>query len=561
MMNDMDWVGNNRKAIAPLRVSSYGQEDNTSRITQERDIRAYCQEMGLQLVEVIPIVETARKSDLRKKYTAALNKALKQGTRHIIFHKYDREARNLTDNENNEYLVREGRIVLHYVSDGKILHKCSPDSEFLNRDIHAAINKHYSRDLSTKVRKATHTKAGTGWYPGTHPPLGYMNQKLKSEKGHDRRRGSIIVPDPNPRIVKQVQREFELRASKPPMSALQIRKKIIEENLIPLGEIKNYHVGTIDRRLRNIFYDGRFIWQGVEYQGKHEKIIPREIFWKVQATFGVKNPYHRNDDALFGNGWMKCGHPECGCNIIYDPIKKTIKATGESKIFKYYHCTNGKKIHESLQGMRTTEEKLMEQFEPAVKQISIREDFRDELLVALTQTQDKTRKAMKRDMESFEVALASLHERENRAYDRWDSGEISKETYNQQRMRLQEDQLHYAGLMKQTQLAINDVSNECVKSILQLATNAESLWKRRSSQERRELLNELLSNPVLDGLTVRYEIIKPLRTLSEMKTDERWRRERDSNSRGDFSPAPLARVCLRPLGHLSARYPESDGSS
>lgn len=31
-----------------------------------------------------------------------------------------------------------------------------------------------------------------------------------------------------------------------------------------------------------------------------------------------------------------------------------------------------------------------------------------------------------------------------------------------------------------------------------------------------------------------------------------WRRRRDSNPRGGFPPAPLAGVCLRPLGHVSA---------
>lgn len=49
--------------------------------------------------------------------------------------------------------------------------------------------------------------------------------------------------------------------------------------------------------------------------------------------------------------------------------------------------------------------------------------------------------------------------------------------------------------------------------------------------ERRELLDKPLSNRWLDGLTVRYEIIKPLRTLSEMKENEIWRTGRDSNSR------------------------------
>ncbi len=40
----------------------------------------------------------------------------------------------------------------------------------------------------------------------------------------------------------------------------------------------------------------------------------------------------------------------------------------------------------------------------------------------------------------------------------------------------------------------------------------------RATTQPPKPLNQL-SNWVLDGVTVRYEIIKPLRTLSEMKTD------------------------------------------
>ena len=109
------WLGKNRKAIAPLRVSSSGQEGNTSWLTQKRECEEYCQRHGLELIQTVPIVETARKSELRTKYKAAISKALKEGIQHILFHKFDREARNLTDNESNEELVRLGKIVLHYM--------------------------------------------------------------------------------------------------------------------------------------------------------------------------------------------------------------------------------------------------------------------------------------------------------------------------------------------------------------------------------------------------------------------------------------------------------------
>lgn len=260
----MDWLGKNPKAIAPLRVSSYNQRENTSHTTQENEIRRYCEEAGLELVKVFPLVESARRSELRKKYVEALNWGVNNRIRHIVFYKFDREARNLTDNERNENLVRDDKIVLHYVSDRKVYHKHSPDTDFFMRDINAVTNKHYSRELSTKVKAATHTKAESGWYPGTHTPLGYLHQKLKDDQGREFRRGSIIVPDPNEKVRRQILREFELRGVHK-LSLGEIRKQIIAEKLIPLDRRASYAISSIDRRLKSRFYIGFFEWQGKEY--------------------------------------------------------------------------------------------------------------------------------------------------------------------------------------------------------------------------------------------------------------------------------------------------------
>jgi hypothetical protein len=487
-MGEVEWIGKNRKAIAPLRVSSAGQEGNTSWLTQKRDCEEYCRRHGLELIEAVQIVETASKPELRKKYAAALNRAFKQNIQHILFHKYDREARNLTDNEANEKLVREGKIVLHYVADGKVLHRNSPDSDFLMRDYQAVQNKHYSRDLSSKVRRATQAKAEDGWWPGCRPPDGYVQQKLKSARGFERRRGAIIVPDPNPLTLKRVQREFEIRAETPTPALREIRNRIVTEGLVPADQVGKYHTGSIERRLKNIFYDCRFEWNGVEHPGKHERIIPAATFWKVQETFGIKTPYRKNPNALFGSGWLKCGEPTCGCDITFDPKTKTIKATGAQKTYRYYRCSNGKRVHPTLKSV--SEDAIMDQFAGAVRVISIREDFRDELLRAVNETLVKARRAVKDDLDRFESALVAVKEKEDRAYDRYDAGEIDRETYNRQRKRFQEEQLQYTAMMKQAQTAISDAALETVESIIELATNAESLWKHMTTEERRLLLDK-----------------------------------------------------------------------
>lgn len=57
---------------------------------------------------------------------------------------------------------------------------------------------------------------------------------------------------------------------------------------------------------------------------------------------------------------------------------------------------------------------------------------------------------------------------------------------------------------------------ETAKSILELAKNATSLWKSMEVEERKEMLNELLSNPVLNAVNIEYKTKRPFEILSPM---------------------------------------------
>jgi predicted site-specific integrase-resolvase len=127
--------------IAILRVSSHRQKDNTSHETQEAEVRSYAAEAGIEIDRVFHLVESAKATEARKKYHAALNYALKQKIGAILFYMHDREARNLTDNETNERLVRAGQIEIHYVRDRKVLNRNSPEFEYIMRDFMAVNNK------------------------------------------------------------------------------------------------------------------------------------------------------------------------------------------------------------------------------------------------------------------------------------------------------------------------------------------------------------------------------------------------------------------------------------
>jgi hypothetical protein len=437
-------------------------------------------------VRVFSIVETASKSEARKQFKSARAWALANNVRHIVFLSSDREARNLKDNEENEVLVRQDRMVLHYAQDRKVLHKYSPDSDFFMRDVSCVTNKHYSRVLATKVKDGTQTKAESGWFPSTHLPDGYVHQKLKDDSGRELRRRSIIVLDPNKLTCRRVLREFELRAEG--CSLYAIRKQVIAEKLVPLEGRAKYHVSGIDRRLKSKFYIGRFDWRGVEYTGMHELFVPDELFWAVQATFGIKSPYVRPSEGVFGGGWLRCANGDCGCHIVYDPKKKLIKETGTVKVYKFYHCTNGKKVHPTMKGMTITEEKLFEQFEPAVDSISITEVFAKQVADALNETQKKARRAHDREAEGYRTALAELEGAEDEAYKDFKRGVLDDEQYRRAIKNARSERARVTELMNAANKTITDVSLETAKSILELAVSAKSLWVTRTAVPRQATL-------------------------------------------------------------------------
>lgn len=446
--NKIDISAKDKLAIGIVRVSSLGQKDNNSESFQTNEIREYAIRKNLKLNYLFCIVESAKSSEDRKVFNCIDQWATKHQIKHRIFYKPDREARNLTDIEQMIVRVRKKEIVVHYALENTSFdHKILP-SDILMRNMRAVFDSHYSTDLGHKIEAGQKAKAESGHFPGCNTPLGYEHRRTKSKSGFDKARGTYLAQSSNPKEVEQVQREFFHRGING-LSYEAIREKIIEEGFIHEDEIHKYRASSIERRLKNKLYRGLFDWCGVEYKGVHELIIPQDIVAKVQLTQGLRGQYKKETKGIFPNGWLKCADVGCGCHIVCDPKTKLIKSTGETKTYNYYHCTNGKGIHSSLRGMNVSETKIWEQLEGAVDAITIEEDWAKQLMTALNESRVKLQKAIKGDIENYKHALGLLREKENRAYDRYDSGEIDKNTYNDQRKRIHDEQINVTNLMEQ----------------------------------------------------------------------------------------------------------------
>ena len=125
-------------------------------------------------------------------------------------------------------------------------------------------------------------------------------------------------------------------------------------------------------------------------------------------------------------------------------------------------------------------------------------------------------------MEGYRQAILSTEQKEDDIYDDLKCGILDMDIYKRKIDKLRNEKRQYEDLLEHGQVAITDAFYETSERILELAKNAESLWYSRSPQERVKTLKRVLSNQLLDGVTIRYELKKPYQILAKMSKSEDW---------------------------------------
>jgi site-specific DNA recombinase len=527
-METSDWQGDsNKNTMLIIRRSGYGQKENTSGDTQLRESQDYAKRHGLNVVHTDSIIETAFKRKERRKFRALIQKALKENIRHVLFFWSSREARNLTDIEENDELIRAGKVIIHHVSEGKVYWKKTPDSDFTYRELNAVINKSESRSKSTMLKAALRTKALSGWWPYRHTPLGYIHSKNRDRYGNAIKGTATIAIDPDAAVVRLVQREFELRAQGTSYDEIR-SQNLAAPDLVPVDMRKTYSRHGIEDRLKNPFYWGYFYLKGdsTRYEGRHEKIIPEKIL-KAVALVNEGNGSKRKtsvspEDDVF-RGWLYCGHPECARLVTYEKKRKLVKSTGETKIYHLYRCSNSRRIH--TKHVYLSEQKIWEQFEPILEKVSITPAFAKDIQGALNEAHEQQKGMIQAQLEECRKYLKALEEKEDSTYDDLKRKLLDESQYERRMRRIRDERDEYQEQFERLKLANSESGAQAVQKVFELAIDAKSLWKEMSRQERVEYLKKVCSNPKMDGLTVQYETQNPFARLSAWKGFCEWRRE------------------------------------
>ena len=236
------------------------------------------------------------------------------------------------------------------------------------------------------------------------------------------------------------------------------------------------------------------VWEGKTYQGKHPPLVSSGLFNRVRQVFqGHNRPRYRKHEFAF-SGLLRCAYDECS---VTAEIKK------EKHI--YYHCT-GYRGKCDLPYFK--EHELGDRLGRVLRDIHIPDEVLGPLERAFQDDQVRAEKGKRQEMVRLNQRLASVRQRMDQAYmDKLD-GKISEDfwTRHSQEWQREEQQILLAirGLKDmEPDRALN------ATRILELANKAYFLYLRQNPVEKGKLLKIVLSNCLIDNVSIYPTYSKP----------------------------------------------------
>jgi site-specific DNA recombinase len=477
-----------KQAVVYARVSSKEQEKEGFSIpAQLKLLKEYAAAQDFTVAQEYVDVETAKQAG-----RAAFGQMVAYLKAHPAIHvllveKTDRLYRNLKD----WVTVDELEVEIHLVKEGVVLSRGSRSSEKFMHGIKVLMAKNYIDNLSEEARKGMQEKAEQGIWP-TVAPLGYRNVIGSDGK-------KIIEPDPE--VGPLIVRLFEWYATGT-LSLKEAAQKARAAGLVYRKSGAPVSVSTVHSTLRNRLYMGEFEWNGHLHLGKHQPLVSRELWERVQGVLdGRHAEKHRRVKHDFAfSGLIACGH--CGCSIVGE-IKK--------QRYVYYHCTGYKGRCEEPY---VREEIVERQFSELLGRLS----FDDEVL---DWVRDALRVSHADEKREHETAIARLRTESDRLQNRMHvmyvdklDGKVDGAFFERMSAEWRAEQDRCVREIERHQTADRSYLEEGVR-LLELARNAQRLFEKQESREKRRLLNFVVSNCSWKGGELTAALRQPFDLLSE----------------------------------------------
>ena len=272
--------------------------------------------------------------------------------------------------------------------------------------------------------------------------------------------------------------------------------------------------------LKNPFFVGRFVWQGIEYKGTHEPLVSMELFQRVRDTFAGRNkPKYRKHEFAFA-GLLTCAQDGC-----------TVTTELQKAKYVYYRCSHARGKC-SLPYMR--EQDVSDRLGELLKQIYVPETIARTIVDSLNADLNRSQAERQQQIAGLKQRLAALRTRMDALYEDKLDGKITEEFWTRK-------QAEYSDQERSIETALSSLSRPIttdrvlnVQRIFELANKTHFLYVTRNLTERGQLLKSVLLNCTTDGVNLWPAYRKPFALIFHRAKNEDW------SGRADLNCRPLA---------------------
>lgn len=325
--------------------------------SQIKEMMSIAERDGLEIVDVKREAHSSKEVGQRPVYNELLAEIRQGKFNGILTWAPDRLSRNAGDLGAVVDLMDQG--LLHEIRTYGQRFGNNPNEKFLLM-ILGSQAKLENDNKAVNVQRGLRTRCEMGLWPSV-PPTGYLTHPDKDKKCE------VIIDPHRAPIIKQI---FE-KAAYDGWSGRKIFYWLRDEVRFKTKHGKPLTLSNIYIILKSSFYHGEFEYpkgSGQWYKGKHETIISKELFEKVQEKLSSQNIVRVESKEFAFTRLITCGL--CGSGICADEKFKK-QQNGNIHRYVYYGCTKFKDKHCPCGYIR--EEDLIEQLANVLDKVSLDE--------------------------------------------------------------------------------------------------------------------------------------------------------------------------------------------
>ncbi len=470
------------------------------------ELEEFAAKEKLEIVASLCEAKTAKEPG-RIKFAEMLQKIENGEADGIISWHPDRLARNSIDGGKIIYMIDRGLI--KSLKFPTFWFEPTPQGLFMLQ-IAFGQSKYYVDSLSENTKRGLRQKIRNGIWP-SWAPVGYLNN-LKTK-----------MIDVDPEKALKIRKLFELYATG--NYTFNSLSKWCKENDLRGNLGKHISTSNISIILRNIFYLGLMKYNGEIFEGKHEPIISKKLFDKVQEILNQRGRPQKIKKHNFAFvGLMKC---LCDASITAE-----IKIKKNGRKYVYYRCTKKKG---QCQEKYLREEILTEQIKTFLQKVSLSSQDTEKVLFELGKEELQAKEQAKIFVQNLKSELAKADKQLEKLLDVYLSETISTEEYAAKKQKILTKKLELQEKIKdfeQKGLSWLGPAREFVLALNQAA----KLLSTENLSEMATFLKNIGSNHILQNRQLIFEPKIPFNLVAEPRkrgeanlTFPCWLRDRDSD--------------------------------